>query len=131
MSMPQPVHVALVGRTADIVRRAKKHFRLTAPGIGAAYLAALEPEPSALIRPLDELPKGLITVWVALDDESFTASLQRHQDDRTNARYSRGFYDEHLPEPCILVDLEGSSRAFENRLAELAQRVVEAWYATS
>ena len=131
MSMPQPIHVALVGSTVDIVRRANKYFRLSAPGIGAAYLVTLEPMSSDSIQRLEELPSGRITLWVALDSESLSASQQRHQADLRNPRYSRGFYEDHLPEPCVLVDFEKSASASKKQLAELAQTIIDAWYATS
>lgn len=131
MSMSQPIFVVLVGSTADIVRRAKKHFRLSAPGIGPAYLASLESSPSDNIQSLTQLPTGLITLWVALDAASFFEAQIRHRIDLQNPRYDRGFYAELFPEPCILVDLSQSSTESKTRLAELALSIIDAWYATS
>ncbi len=131
MSMPQPIFVALIGSTADIVRRAKKHFRLNAPGIGAAYLASLDTETTDHIPPIEEIPKAQITLWIALDAKSFSAAQMRHHADLRHLQYDRGFYNEHFPEPCILVDFNQSSKEFKNRLAELAKSIIDAWYATS
>jgi hypothetical protein len=131
MSMPQPIFVALVGSTADVVRRAKRHLRLRAPGMGCPLLATLEPEPSGDIQPLAQVPSGRITLWVALDNDALRASMQRHHEDTQNPRYDRGFYDEHFPEPCLLVDFCASPAQSKAQLAGLAQRLVDAWHATS
>jgi hypothetical protein len=131
MSMPQPISVALIGSTADIVRRAKKHFRLGVPGIGAAYLASLQTEPTDDIPALTQIPAAQITLWIALDAKSFSAAQLRHRADMQNPRYGRGFYNEHFPEPCILVDFNQSPKESKNQLSELAQRIINAWYATS
>jgi len=131
MSMPQPIHVALVGRTAEVVRRAKKHFRLSAPGIGAAYLVTLDPVDSDSVLSFEDLPPGRITFWVALDGNSLSASRKQHQIDRMNPNYSRGFYEQDLPEPCVLVDFDKPTSASQKQLADLAEKVVEAWYASS
>jgi hypothetical protein len=129
--MPQPIHVALVGSTADIVRKAKRQFRLSEPGIGAAYLATMEQTNSDTIVHFDKLPWGLVTLWIALDHESFVASRQRHAQDSLNPRYSRGHYAELLPEACILVDFENSETASKKRLIQLAAQISKAWYASS
>ncbi len=131
MSMPEPIFVALVGASVDVVRRGKKYFRLSEPGIGAALLATLEPISTGSIRRLVDLPSGLVTLWVALDDDSFVESRRYHQADLRNPRYSRGFYEGLLPEPCILVDFENREAESKKRLAELAQTIIKAWYATS
>jgi len=75
MSMPQPIHVALVGSTADIVRRAKEHFRLSQPGIGAAYLATLEPKSST-----DGLGENLLAKRIAgPDNDPGIATVFQHR----------------------------------------------------
>nr|WP_123784874.1 hypothetical protein [Pirellula staleyi] len=131
MSMPQPIHVALVGATSDIVRRAKKHFRLSTPGIGAAFLATLERTSTEPIIRFEDLPNGLITLWITLDHESLSASRQRHDADLLNPCYCRGFYEHHLPESCVLVDFEKSWPASKKQLARLSEQIAAAWYATS
>ena len=131
MSMPQPIYVALVGSTADVVRRARKHFRLSAPGIGPPCLAKLETRPSHDVPRLTQIPAAQIVLWVALDTKSFAAAQTRHRDDLRNSRYDRGFYNVHFPEPCILVDFDRNPKEAKKQLAELALRVIEAWYATS
>lgn len=129
--MPQPISVALVGSTADVVRRAKRHFRLGAPGIGAAYLASLDAKTTDDIPPIAQIPAAQITLWIALDANSFSAAQLRHHADLRHPRYDRGFYNEPFPEPCILVDFSQSPKESKNRLAELAQSIINAWYATS
>ena len=131
MSMPQPIHVALVGSSAELVSRAKTHFRLSAPGIGAAYLATLDLECTDPIRRLDDIPTGLIQLWVALDREALAASQNHYRSDVRNSTYNRGFFDELLPDACILVDYERSPSAAKKELAALAQRIIKAWYDTS
>ena len=131
MSMPQPIFVALIGSTADIIRRAKKHFRLRAPGIGAAYLASLDTEPTDDIPALTKVPAAQITLWIAIDAKSLSAAQLRHRADMQNPRYGRGLYNEYFPEPCILVDFNQSTKESKSQLSELVQRIIDAWYATS
>lgn len=131
MSMPQRIFVALIGSTPDRVHRAKKFFRLSTPGLEPAYLASLEGERSGNIYSLEQLPKNQITIWIALDPESFLAATLQHQNDLLNPRYSRGFYDELLPEPCVLVNIDQSPEESKRLLADLAQEITNAWYASS
>ena len=74
MSMPQPIRVALVGASAKRVEDAAKHFRLSAPGIGAPYLASLDTPQGGKVLPVERIPRGLITLWLCLDSESLAAS---------------------------------------------------------
>lgn len=131
MSMPQPIFVALIGSSADIVRRAKRHFRLEAPGIGPAYVASLATLRAEDVPPLSQIPVNQIALWIALDDTSFSAAQLRHRSDLNNPRYSRGFYSEHFPEPCILIDFDRSPAESGKQLTELAQQIIAAWYETS
>ena len=131
MSMPQPIHVALVGSTTEIVQNAKRHFRLGDPGIGPVLLAALNAGSDDQIKPLSELPHDLIDLWVALDHESYMASQTRHHSDSSSPRYSRGFYNELLPEPCVIIEFEQSPEKSKLALNNLVKQIVEAWYATS
>ena len=41
MSMPQPIFVVLIGLTVEQVTIARKYFRLSALGMGPAYLCAI------------------------------------------------------------------------------------------
>ena len=131
MSMPQPIHVALIGSSADVVRQAKEHFRLSAPGIGAAYMVCVDANSGDMIVRLDNVPKGLIHLWVALDKEALSAAQARHQSDAQQPSYNRGFYDNSLPDPCVLVDYEHSPSVAKTQLAKLARKVIEAWYDSS
>ena len=129
MSMPHPIFVVLIASSTSQVERAKKHFRLSAPGIGAAYLAALDATPGNKIVPPSELPKGLITLWVALDRQSLSVARSLHSDDRRTASYGRGrFYEEYFPEPCVLV--LGDSTLRES-LIDWKEKIIAAWYASS
>lgn len=129
MSMPQPIFVTLIGSSKVQVSRARKHFRLSAPGIGAAYLAALDAKPGGKIVPPGELPKGLITLWVALDPESLSVARSLHSADRRTARYGRGGYDELLPEPCVLIHESGSK--LKDGLRHWKEKIIAAWYESS
>ncbi len=131
MSMPQPIHVVLLGSTVDIVRKAKKYFRLSAPGIGPPYLATLDGECSDPIRRLDDVPTGLIHLWVTLDKSAFLASQDRYRLDTQHPHYDRGFYGELLPNPCVLVDFERSPTTAKKELSKLADEIISAWYDTS
>jgi hypothetical protein len=123
MSMPQPIFIALIGSSKTQVSKAKKHFRLSVPGMGPAYLAALDSQPGEKIAHPSELPKGLITLWVALDLESLSVVRSLHSDDVQLPRYSRGFYAELLPEPCVLIPID--------ELSTLKQKITEAYFETS
>lgn len=131
MSMPQPIHVALIGSSAAIVGRAASAFRLGAPGIGAAYLVSLEASSDTKFHRLSDVPVGLIHLWVALDRDSLAASRERHRTDANNPKYGRGYYDTSLPEACVLVDLERFPKDGKRQLAELAQRIIKAWEESS
>lgn len=131
MSMPLPIHVALVASTAAQVKEASKCFRLSAPGIGAAYLSAIDAVPNEKISSPTELPPGRIKLWICLDQASFEIAKQLHDRDRRNSRYSRGFYDELLPEACVLIDNTIAAPERKNLLSNWAQRVTDAWYETS
>ena len=128
MSMPQPIQVALVGSTVAQVAAAKKHFRLSAPGIGSAYLSALDATPRGEVVPPSELPKALLTLWLCLDKDALAVAQHLHSQDAQNPRYGRGFYDEHFPQPCVLIETGPSSPKL---LSDWARQIIEAWYATS
>lgn len=128
MSMPLPIHVALIGSTVEQVVAAKKSFRLSTPGIGAPYLSALNVEPGGKILTPTDLPKALITIWLCLDPQSLAVSKKLHSQDIRNPQYGRGSYEELLPEPCVLVGDEKVSSAV---LKEWAEKITEAWLATS
>ena len=130
MSMPRPIHVALVGKNADQVREASKHFRLSAPGIGAAYLAAIDTDSVGKVLAISALPRGQIDLWLCLDRAALVEAEAAHQRDRATPRYGRGFYEEVFPEVCVLLE---SAHQAEQRtlLASWAQKVIDAWRATS
>ena len=129
--MPLPIHVALIGATCDAVTVARKHFRLSAPGIGAAYLSALDAKQKPNIVPPSELPESLITLWVCLDRESLAIAQKIHEKDSQDARYGRGFYKEVFPVSCLLIEQNDSISERNQRLATLARNIVDAWYGTS
>ena len=125
MSMPLPIHVALICATSDVMSVAKKLFRLSAPGIGPAYYVALDaPAQGDFFSPKD-LPTALITLWLCLDQESFALAKQLHAQDLTVPRYGRGFYDSIFPEPCLLIENSRKS------LSDWSRKIVDAWYETS
>lgn len=126
--MPLPIHVVLIASTVDQVTIAQKHFRLSVPGIGTAYLAAIDAEPGNKIAPPAELPKALITLWLCLDQESFIVTNDLHNQDVTNHRYGRCFYANDFPEPCVLI--EGWQES-PQVLTGWAEKIIAAWYATS
>ena len=67
MSMPQPIHVVLIGSSKIEITQLRKSFRLSAPGMGPAYFAALGASPGEeIVRPKD-LPYAEIDLWIALD----------------------------------------------------------------
>jgi hypothetical protein len=68
---------------------------------------------------------------VALDEEAFSASQDRYRSDAQQPGYDRGFYDGLLPDPCVLVDFERCPSAAKQELAELALKIIRAWYDTS
>lgn len=130
MSMPRPIHVALVGKTADQVRDASKHFRLSAPGIGAAYLAAIDADAVGKVLAISALPSGCMDLWLCLDRSALVAAEAAHRRDRAMPRYGRGFYEEVFPEACVLLESAnpGDQRAL---LASWAQKIIDAWRASS
>ncbi|HQU42606.1 MAG TPA: hypothetical protein PK867_07325 [Pirellulales bacterium] len=129
MSMPQPIFIALIGSSKAQVSKAKKHFRLSVPGMGPAPLAALDSQPGDKIVHPSEVPKGLITLWVALDAESLSLSRSLHAADARLPRYDRGFYEELLPEPCVLIPID--DRDAKTRLSALRKKISEAYFETS
>ncbi len=130
MSMPRPIHVALAGTHADQVRDASKHFRLSAPGIGAAYLAAIDPDSVGKVLAISALPRGCMDLWLCLDRAALIAAEAAHQRDRAIPRYGRGFYEEVFPEACVL--LESAHQAeLRTLLASWARKIIVAWRASS
>src|SRR6188768_844479 len=109
MSMPLPIYVALVGASSEGVKVAKKYFRLSAPGIGPAYYIALDAAAQGNIASPKNLPVGLITLWLCLDQEAFTFAKRFHAQDLKVSRYGRGFYDSVFPEPCLLIEAHQKS----------------------
>lgn len=130
MSIPRPIHVALVGTHADQAREASKHFRLSAPGIGAAYLAAIDTDAVGKVLAISALPRGHIDLWLCLDGAALTAAEAAHQRDRAMLRYGRGFYQDMFPEACVLLESAdpGDQRTL---LASWARKIIDAWRATS
>ncbi len=127
--MPLPVHVALVGTTSEQVWKASKHFRLSAPGIGPAYLAALDAASGGKVLSISELPPGRIDLWVCLDSAALIEAEALHQSDRAMPRYGRGFYEVLFPEACILIDTADSDER-SKLLVSWAQRIMDAWQST-
>jgi hypothetical protein len=128
VSMPLPIHVALIGSTVSQVSAAQKHFRLSAPGIGATYLAALNASPGGKIVPPTDLPKAQITLWLCLDGQAFADSKQLHSQDAQSPRYDRGFYDGIFSEACVLIE---GGQDVPKILSAWAQKIIDAWYQTS
>lgn len=130
MSMPQRIHVALVGAKMMDVAEAKKHFRLSQPGIGPSYYCALDSSAEKGIVSPSNLPAGCITLWLCLDAESLAVSKKLHARDLGYPKYGRGFYGETFPEPCVLLE-KPSGKVGKKVLAAWEQKITEAWYATS
>jgi len=126
--MPLPIHVALIGSTVSHVSAAQKHFHLSAPGIGAAYLAALNASPGGKIVPPTDLPKAQITLWLCLDAQALAVSKELHSQDAQSPHYDRGLYNDMFPEVCVLID--GGQDA-PKILSAWAQKIIDAWYQTS
>lgn len=130
MSMPQPVHVAIVGSTVQSVLIAKKYFRPSAPGMGPPYLAALDGIPDGEVVPPSSFSDGFIDLWLCLDAESYAASRQLHLRDAHSAKCNQ-YYRLAFPEACILVSAGKSSSALRASLSAWARRISDAWYDSS
>lgn len=129
MSMPQPIHVVLIGATRARVHSARRHLRMATPGIGAPYLCALDADGTDKVVAPSELPKACITLWLALDLESLQVAQKLHAEDLRLPRYGRGFYNDRLPEACVLV--EGDTLEQQAALRSWEQRIAKAWYESS
>jgi len=127
MSMPVPLHVALVGSSRKQVALGKRHFRLSVPGMGPAYLSALDAIPGEDIVHPSKLPKRLMTLWVALDAEAFDLCNKLHAKDLRIPGYSRWFYDEDFPEACILIQAGKSNDELKKALTHLRERIISAY----
>ena len=130
MSMPLPIHIVLIGSSSERIRSARRHLRLSTPGIGAPYLCALDAEAGNGILPPAELSKALITLWLALDSQSLQVAQKLHSGDLRTPRYGRGFYADLLPEACMLVEGDTPSQQHV-ALKDWERRITDAWYKTS
>ncbi len=129
MSVPLPIHVALIGSSRERVSSLRKHFRLC--DVGSIYYSAIDAIPGERVVPLFTLPRGLITLWLCLDPDAHSASVEFHARDRQLRHYSRICYDEHFPEPCVLLDGGKSVREMRSLLSGWMVRIREAHAATS
>ncbi len=112
-------------------KKQKKYFRLSEPGIGAAYLCGVDADSDEKIVMPKSLPKGCITLWLSLDHKSFILSKKLHAKDLRNRKYSRGLYDETFPEACILLEYEQAMEKLEELLSFWVQQITAAWHETS
>jgi hypothetical protein len=131
MSIPQPIHVALVGSSRDEIRRLRRHFRFSQPGIGPAFFAALDATPGDTIVAPADLPIGIITLWLCLGRETFEVCAVLHGRDRRMPGYDRGFYEQIFPAACVQLEDRRSMRRLRQDLSDWAHRITEAWFSTS
>jgi hypothetical protein len=128
VGQPLSILVALIGSTVSDVKSATKRFRLKTPGIGPAYLVALDASPGGKIIAPSELPSGQITLWICLDAAAYDEATNRHLLDQKTAGYHRSFYDELLPQACILVE---DWRENPQVLEMWVDSITTAWYGSS
>lgn len=107
----------------------RKHFRLAEAG--PAWFAASDAEPGARVVSFSSLPRGRITLWLCLDPRAHEAALAFHAQDTRVPGYSRGFYDEHFPEPCVLLGGARSTSELRATLADWVARIRKAYAETS
>ena len=125
MSMPQYIHVAVVASNSKRLRDFTKSARISEPGVAPRYSLVSLKEPSGKrVLGWSELDCNNVLLWIALDDVAKAVCDEQHQKNLANPRYSRGFYDIHLPLPVIKVT---SKLEFEKKVREID----EAFYATS
>nr|BAJ07056.1 putative uncharacterized protein [uncultured bacterium] len=131
MSVPLPIHVALVSSSKKQIASIRRHFRLSAPGIGPAYISALDALPGDTIVTPSQLPKGRIALWITLDSESYKTCMKLHKRDLRMPDYGRGFYSHHFPEACVLIEKSNSPTQLKKTLASWSSRIIDAWYESS
>jgi hypothetical protein len=125
MSMPQYIEIAVVASKSDTIRAITKGAKISEPGIAPRYfLASLDKPSGKRVINLSELESDRILFWIVLDDKAKSECEKLHLKNTKNIKYSRGFYDIHLPDPVIQV----SSNSEFNKLIKV---VYEAFCATS
>ena len=129
MSVPLAIHVALIASSREQVASLRKAIRLH--DVGSISYVALDAVDGERVVPLSAVRRGVITLWLCLDREAHAASVAVHARDRHESGYSRGFYDEHFPEPCVLLNGAASSRDLRSVLSAWAAKIREAHAATS
>ena len=125
MSMPLYIEIAVVSYNESGFKEIEGIDALSKTGIAPRYvLVTLDHPMKKGITQIDRLKHESIGLWVALDDDALSKSLQVYKDMSSRPNYSRGFYDYHLPTAVVRVD-------GHDEFKTLTERVWEAFCATS
>ena len=95
-----------------------------------AYLIALDANSANKNIHPSEVPKGRITLWLALDAAAFSFCKECHSRDLRIPRYRRGYYGDIFPEACVLIDESKSNKEIAETLACWRQKIIDAYEAS-
>ena len=129
--MPQPISVAIVCSSCDLLNRLRKKVKVSEPGMAPRYyLVALDQPGKRIITP-DSIPSAKIDLWLALDQPSLELAKRTHEEDKQKSQYERGFYDELLPECVVQIDASEFNPKRIKELESWIDRVQLAFYHSS
>lgn len=117
--------IAVVSSNMASLKKITKGAKIFQPGVAPRYqLITLDGTEGKRIIRLEDIDCLRILLWIALDDTALTKCNEMNSRNLDNPNYSRGFYEQHLPNTVIKID---SHKEFQTQVEQIS----EAFCATS
>jgi hypothetical protein len=131
MSMPQNLIVAIV--CSDPLKLIFYESKLNLPEDGINpryYFVTPDDDLNKIINPKN-YPYAFVKLWIALDTNSLIFAKKKDSANKCNKNYSRGFYDDLLPESVIYINEKLSGEQVIENLKKTTDTILKAFYETS
>jgi len=103
--MPQYLRVAVVATDQESFESVAHHEAFRKVGIAPRYVpVVLGHAASQPLTALSAIDPETIGLWVALDDAAYLACQELHATVASRPGYSRGFYDQYLPDAVLRIE---------------------------
>ena len=102
MGYPQHLNVVVLAASESGYHGIRKLEGLRKPGISPRYtLSTISPPVNTKLKAFAEVDQATVGFWIALDvpSEAMCRSVVTRL--RTDPTYTRGFYDQFLPDPVV------------------------------
>lgn len=104
MSMPQSINIAIVCSDLQKINYIKSNIEFSSDRPAPIYfIVSPDDKINSIVNPKN-YPYGFVEQWISLDEKSKRYCVENEEINKKNPNFSRGFYDELLPDSIMEIE---------------------------